>query len=265
MSEVRPQTLSVLNATGRAAMGTARFMFLALGALVFLVILLVAWWIFRHIPTIGTGRPAISWSIDALASVSASPLITTHPTRGREEGWLFGGPGTGQAFAAMVLAERSDDGRPFSLNSPVFWQFEPLRAVRPMIGGPHYDMTTRWGRFTGRDLIYRENDGQYRTCIVFRNAFETAEFAVGGFYCAAGRQTADAGPVACMIDRLELQKTERASPALSYLAARAGATALCTNATFYPPGTRDPVRNRSGGVVRLRGGQDGDTFPLWPR
>lgn len=113
MSEAQPQTLAVPSATGRAAMGTARFMFLALGALAFLLILLGAWWIFRHIPTIGTGKPAIGWSIDALASVSASPLITTHPARGREEGWLFGGPVLGRLSrpwcwrSAVTMAARS--------------------------------------------------------------------------------------------------------------------------------------------------------------
>lgn len=255
--------MSVLGATGRVAMGTARFLFLALGALVFLLVLLVAWWISRHVPTIGTGKPAIAWGVEALAAVGASPLVATHPSRGREEGWLFGGPGTGQAFAAMVLAERSDSGHPFSLNSPIFWQFEPLRALRPVIGGPHYDMTTRWGRFTGRDLVYRENDGRMRICIAFRNAFETAEFALGGFYCAPGQQTADAGPLACMIDRLQLQKAERTSPALTYLSARAANAPLCVNSTFYPPGSREVVRDRRGGVVRLRGGSGGDAFPLW--
>ncbi|SEG75987.1 hypothetical protein [Bosea lathyri] len=254
--------MSIIGATGRVAMGTARFFFLFLGALVFLLVLLVGWWLSRNVSTISNGQPTISWAVEPLASGRAAPLIATHPARGREEGWLFGGPGTGQAFAAMVLAEPSESGHPFTLNSPVFWQFDALRVLSPRIGGPHYEMTTRWGRFTGRDLIYRENDGRTRTCIAFRNAFETSEFALGGFYCAAGLQTADAGPLACMIDRLKLQQGERKSPALAYLAARATKAPTCSNSTFYPSGTRQVVRDRNGGVVRMNG-RSGEAFPLW--
>ncbi len=263
MSGDAPRTMAVLGATGSAALGVVRFLFLALGAAVFLVILLVAWWLYGKVPTISRDRPAIAWAVEP-AGVAGSPLVATHPTRGREEGWQFGGPGTGEPFAALVLAEPDAAGRPFTLTTPLFWQFEPLRVLRPRVGGPHYTMTTRWGSFTGRDLVYEEFDGRVRTCIVFRNAFETASFALGGYYCAAGLQTADAATLACMIDRMKLEPKGRESAALAYLASRAGQPPLCQNATFYPPGTRRLVRDRKGGFVGMAGGS-GDSFPLWPR
>lgn len=263
MSRDTPRATAVLGATASVAMGTARFLFLALGAAVFLLILLVAWWLFGKMPTVSRGSPAISWSLES-AGTAGSPLVATHPTRGREEGWQFGGPGTGEPFAALVLAEPDVAGRPFTLTTPLFWQFEPLRVLRPLVGGPHYTMTTRWGSFTGRDLIYQEFDGRIRTCIVFRNAFETAAFALGGYYCAAGQQTANATALACMIDRMKLEPGDRESTALAYLAGRAGQPPLCTNTTYYPPGTRRIVRDRKGGVVGMAGGSS-DSFPLWPR
>lgn len=263
MSADAPRAMAVIGATGSAALGLARFLFLALGAMVFLLVLLVAWWVYGKLPKFSRDRPVISWAVEP-SSTAGSPLVATHPTRGREEGWQFGGPGTGETFAALILAEPDEAGRPFTLTTPLFWQFEPLRVLRPRIGGPHYTMTTRWGSFTGRDLIYQEFDGSVRTCIVFRNAFETAAFALGGYYCAAGVQSANAASLACMIDRMKLEPKSRDSAALAYLASRAGQPALCQNTTFYPPGTRRVVRDRKGGVIGMAGGST-DTFPLWPR
>lgn len=263
MTAEAPRAMAVIEATGTAALGVARFLFLALGAAVFLLILLLAWWLYGKMPAIGRGQTAFSWAIEP-SGLRGTPLVATHPTRGREEGWQFGGPGTGEAFAALVLAEPDEAGRPFTLTTPLFWQFEPLRVLRPRVGGPHYTMTTRWGAFTGRDLIYQEFDGRVRTCIVFRNAFETSAFALGGYYCAAGQQDANAASLACLIDRVKLESQRRESAALAYLAGRASLPALCQNTTFYPPGTRRVVRDRKGGVVGLAGGS-GDTFPLWPR
>lgn len=262
MSDTRTQAMTVLGATGRLAMGTARFFFLALGAGVFLMVLIVAWWISGWVPTVTRGKPAMNWPVEPLASVKAAPITATHPTRGREEGLLFGGAATGQAFAAIILAERNDSAFPFTMTTPVFWQFDALRVLAPRVGGPTYDMTTRWGRFTGRDLFYRELDGRTRTCIVFRNAFETADFALGGFYCAPGAQTADAGPLACMIDRLQFPPSERKSSALTYFAARANVAPTCASSTFYEPGTRRVVRDRNGGVIRLEE-RSGGSYPLW--
>lgn len=263
MSTDAPRAMAVIGATGSAALSLARFLFLALGAAVFLLILLLAWWLSGKLPSIGRGQPAFSWTIEP-ADMRGAPLVATHPTRGREEGWQFGGPGTGEPFAALVLAEPDEAGRPFTLTTPLFWQFEPLRVLRPRVGGPHYTMTTRWGNFAGRDLIYQEFDGRVRTCIVFRNAFETSAFALGGYFCAAGVQTANAASLACMIDRMKLEPGRRESPALAYLAGRAAQPALCQNTTFYPPGTRRVVRDRKGGVIGMAGGSH-DTFPLWPR
>jgi hypothetical protein len=263
MSTDAPRAMAVIGATGSAALSLARFLFLALGAAVFLLILLLAWWLSGKLPSVGRGQPAFSWTIEP-ADMRGAPLVATHPTRGREEGWQFGGPGTGEPFAALVLAEPDEAGRPFTLTTPLFWQFEPLRVLRPRVGGPHYTMTTRWGNFAGRDLIYQEFDGRVRTCIVFRNAFETSAFALGGYFCAAGVQTANAASLACMIDRMKLEPGRRESPALAYLAGRAAQPALCQNTTFYPPGTRRVVRDRKGGVVGMAGGSH-DTFPLWPR
>lgn len=257
-----PRAMAVIGATGTAALGVARFLFLALGAAVFLLILLVAWWVYGKLPSIGRGQPAFSWAIEP-ADMRGAPLVATHPTRGREEGWQFGGPGTNETFAALVLAEPDEAGRPFTLTTPQFWQFEPLRVLRPRVGGPHYTMTTRWGTFAGRDLIYEELDGRVRTCIVFRNAFETSAFALGGYYCAAGQQAANAASVACLVDRMKLEP-RRESAALAYLGSRAGQPAQCQNTTFYPPGTRQVVRDRKGGVIGMAGGSR-DTFPLWPR
>ncbi|HEV2555796.1 MAG TPA: hypothetical protein VGV17_18745 [Bosea sp. (in: a-proteobacteria)] len=263
MSADAPRATAIIGATGTAALGVARFLFLALGTAVFLLILLVAWWLYGKLPSIGRGQPAFSWAIEP-PGTQGTPLVATHPTRGREEGWQFGGPGTNETFAALVLAEPDEAGRPFTLTTPQFWQFEPLRVLRPRVGGPHYTMTTRWGTFAGRDLIYEELDGRVRTCIVFRNAFETSAFALGGYYCAAGVQTANAASLACLIDRIKLAPAQRESAALAYLGSRAGQPALCQNTTFYPPGTRRVVRDRKGGVVRMAGGSS-DTFPLWPR
>ncbi len=257
--------MAALGTTGRVAMGTARFLFLALGAGVFLVVLLVIWWASSFVPTISHAAPSFTWTPEQLAMTKATPVTATHPFRGREQGWQFGGPGTDQPFAAMILAERSDSAVPFTLTTPMFWQFAPLRVLSPRVAGPHYTLTTRFGRFNGRDIYYRESDGRIRTCIIFRNAFETSEFALGGFYCAAGTQSADASPLACMIDRLKLQQGESKSPAIAYLAARAGNAPQCSNSTFYQPGTRRVIRDRSGGVVGMSSGSSGDAYPLWAR
>ena len=91
MSDARSPTLAALDATGRVAMGTARFLFLALGAGVFLAVLLVGWWISGFVPTISRGAPAFTWLPEQLAMTKSTSVTATNPFRGREQGLQFGG------------------------------------------------------------------------------------------------------------------------------------------------------------------------------
>jgi hypothetical protein len=240
--------------TGQVAMGTAKFTFLILGCFFFGLFALIAWFIVGKLPTATRERPVISWPVESLANVASVPLSFADERGGREDIWQFGGPGTTKPFASLIFWQRLDRVRAVPVQLNTLKGMLPLRQLNPhpQQNGASYEMFTRWGKFSGQDYNYRETNGRMRDCIVFLSVFETPEFSIGGFYCNADGAPAAAGPLACMLDRIQLDSEAKVTPATTFLRQKASEPAKCSHRSHYPPTNRQIIRNRNGGVVGFR-------------
>jgi hypothetical protein len=180
--------------------------------------------------------PALTWPVEQLSGVTATHFLVQQSSRVREDRWAFGAPSSGGAFAGLTLLQ--GDTERFHRNG---FLAEAMSAVKVngsrQLSGPYYEFNTRFGVFNGRDVII--NDGfRPRTCIGFVSAFDAPYALISGVYCNSQGQTADPGPVACMIDRIRFTPSGL-QPALAFLAERAqSGTPTCSSRSYHDPGKR---------------------------
>jgi hypothetical protein len=197
-----------------------------------------------------SATPALTWPVEQLSGVKATHFLVQQTARVREDRWAFGMPSSGRAFAGVTLVQGDTDR--FHRNG---FLAEALSAVKingsKQLSGPYYEFTTRFGAFNARDIIL--NDGfRPRTCIGFVSAFDDQVAMLSGIYCNAQGQTADPGPVACMIDAIKFSP-DGLQPSLAFLGERSkSGTPSCSSRSFHDPVKRRLHTDRRGRVIEYR-------------
>ncbi len=102
-----------------------------------------------------------------------------------------------------------------------------LRNSRASLTTRYYDIETRFGAVRAADLNVN-SDGFIKQCIVFLTRFETNAVYMKGWLCEASGAKPSADKLACMIDRMMLDKPLASKEAEAFLRAKMAKPASCS-------------------------------------
>ena len=101
------------------------------------------------------------------------------------------------------------------------------RALHTVLSSSYHDLETRFGALRAAEVRV-ENDGQWKQCLTFASRFETPALYLVGWYCDASGAKPNAAALACIIDRLVLDRELASSEADAFMRARAARPASCS-------------------------------------
>jgi hypothetical protein len=101
-----------------------------------------------------------------------------------------------------------------------------LYALSSRFGQNHWDLDTRFGDVRAVDFIVQA-DGLRKQCLGFLSRFDTTAVYMKGWFCEADGSRPVADHVACLLDRVVLEKPLANKPADAFLRARMGRGMRC--------------------------------------
>lgn len=104
---------------------------------------------------------------------------------------------------------------------------QPLREVSSRVAATFYDLETRYGPVRAADLFV-DADGRRKMCLAFLTRFDTETVYFKGWYCEANGTKPSPDRLACILDRLVLDKELPIKDADQFMRARAAQTASCS-------------------------------------
>ncbi len=102
-----------------------------------------------------------------------------------------------------------------------------LQTASWRFGQTYWDMETRFGDVRALDMVVQA-DGLRKQCLAFLSRFDTNAVYVKGWYCEADGSRPVADHVACLIDRLVLDKPLADKEADAFLRARMARGMRCS-------------------------------------
>ena len=102
-----------------------------------------------------------------------------------------------------------------------------LKTSRVSLSQRYYDMETRFGSVRAADLNVN-SDGFIKQCIVFLTRFDSNAVYMKGWLCEASGAKPSADKLACMIDRMVIEKPMASKTAETFLRARMAKPASCS-------------------------------------
>lgn len=164
----------------------------------------------------------------------AAPNLARYPARTR----VF----TGGRFGRMELLQYgSFHNRDFnfavgmgfppagsiSMPSPQISSLMPSN-VRTVMSSNYHDMETRFGEIRGTE-VRMENDGQWKQCLAFASRFDTTTLYLIGWYCDASGAKPNPASLACMLDKLTLDRDLASKEADAFMRTRITRTPTCSS------------------------------------
>lgn len=102
-----------------------------------------------------------------------------------------------------------------------------LRNSRAVLSTRYHDLETRFGAVRAADLNVTA-DGFIKQCLVFLSRFETNAVYLKGWLCETSGAKPSADKLACMIDRMVLEKPMASKEAEAFLRAKMAKPASCS-------------------------------------
>ena len=102
-----------------------------------------------------------------------------------------------------------------------------LRGTRASLLSTHYDLETRFGELRATEMRV-DTDGRWKNCLAFRSRLDTPVVYLTGWYCDASGAKPGAGPLACMLDRLALDRDLASKEANAFMRARMARPPQCS-------------------------------------
>jgi hypothetical protein len=101
------------------------------------------------------------------------------------------------------------------------------RNLRSVMSSNYHDLETRFGAVRAMEARI-ENDGQWKQCLAFASRFDTTTLYLIGWYCDASGAKPSATSLACIIDRLTLDRALASPDADAFLRAQGARPASCS-------------------------------------
>jgi len=90
----------------------------------------------------------------------------------------------------------------------------------------HYDLDTRFGEFRATEMRI-DTDGRWKQCLAFRSRLETTAVYLTGWYCDGSGSEPSANSLACLLDKLVIERELAVKDADTFMRARMAKAARC--------------------------------------
>ena len=140
-----------------------------------------------------------------LARFSVKTFVVNGYWAGRMEARQYGNLHDRDTDASFFLVVPPNSNRVDRYFGQEILDLPRLRNARASLSQRYYDMDTRFGAVRAADLNVN-SDGFIKQCIVFLTRFDTNAVYMKGWLCEASGAKPSADKLACMIDRMVLDK-----------------------------------------------------------
>jgi hypothetical protein len=102
-----------------------------------------------------------------------------------------------------------------------------LRLKRSVsMSGMHHDLDTRFGEYRATEMRV-DADGRWKHCLAFRSRLETTAVYLTGWYCDGSGSKPSAASLACLLDKLVIERELVVKEADTFLRGRMTKAAYC--------------------------------------
>jgi hypothetical protein len=102
-----------------------------------------------------------------------------------------------------------------------------LRLKRSMImSQTNYDLDTRFGEYRATEMRV-DTDGRWKQCLAYRSRFDTAAVYLTGWYCDGSGSKPSANALACILDKLVIDRELASKEADTFLRGRMSKAGYC--------------------------------------
>jgi hypothetical protein len=218
-------SFSIMGAA-QTASSFVRFFFYLFGMLLFagLGYLLLKGWNLR--PQFLGVQPSFSIAATPLDGLSATSRVTT-AYGARIEMRQYGQPHDRNVdlTANLVLPNPSEPAHPRIRAQDITEIQNPFRGAYAS-STAHYDLETRFGAIRAFEFT-ASTDGRAKLCIAWRSRFDTSAFFLNGWYCEASGARPSFQALACILDKLTLDRDLPSQDANAFLRERMKRSARC--------------------------------------
>ena len=101
-----------------------------------------------------------------------------------------------------------------------------LELKRATMSGTHHDLVTRFGEFRATEMRV-DADGRWKQCLAFRSRLETTAVYLTGWYCDGSGSKPSPNSLACLLDKLVIERELAVKDADTFMRARMTKAAQC--------------------------------------
>ena len=203
-----------------------RYGFYAVGALVLGLIGIGILSVWSIVPKAIDAPPAFRITAGEFASKPTSGHVVSSSRLGRAEVLQYGQlynrtndlavalvmPPKGIGMGTMFLQDLSD--------------INLLRGRRMTLTQTHYDLDTRFGEYRATEMRV-DTDGRWKQCLAYRSRFDTAAVYLTGWYCDGSGSKPSANALACILDKLVIERELASKEADTFLRGRMSKAGYC--------------------------------------
>ena len=179
----------------------------------------------------------------------ASPLLARFPLRGQVvSGGRFGRTEMFQygSFHNRDVNLSLAIGFPPITATGKFSLAPPISSLMPhnlrsVMSANYHDLETRFGPVRANEARI-DNDGQWKQCLAFASRFETTALYLIGWYCDASGAKPNAASLACILDKLTLDRPLASKEADAFMRMQGARLASCSS---VPVSQTTDTRTRS--------------------
>lgn len=224
---------SDVRVAAQAANSMVRFFFYGAGIFAFVVMGLLAHWIWSRLPysySAAKSKPVFEFTANAL---SGRPQ--TRKAENNIYGWVeslqYGQLYDRDVDMTVLMVVPSESHQNLTRDYG-----REIAALRPIAGrsyriggssGAFYDLETRFGELRASEFTINA-DGRTKLCISYLSRFESAAFYLKGWYCEANGARPNFRDVACVIDKLTLNGKLPSGEATAFISERMKRPQRCT-------------------------------------
>ena len=101
-----------------------------------------------------------------------------------------------------------------------------LRLKRASMSSTHHDLDTRFGEYRATEMRV-DADGRWKQCLAFRSRLETTAVYLTGWYCDGSGSKPSAASLACLLDKLVIERELAVKEADTFMRGRMTKAAYC--------------------------------------